>query len=92
LHKEEMETILRYDAMDDCWYAWSVIPKHIKTMKSKEWTVIFENEIGAYLKAPPCGVRIGKASPQARKPMSDEQKESMRKRLNEVRHLKNIER
>jgi hypothetical protein len=91
LRKEETETILRFDAVDECWYAWSSIPKHINSMKKRNWIVIEEFDEYVKLKAPHNAVQLCNAKKSIRKSMSEEQKEAMRKRLAAAREMKKIE-
>lgn len=88
MRKEESETILRYDAVDERWHAWSNIQKHINDMKKKGWEIVNEKDGGTSLKASSCGVRISNASKPIRKSMSDEQKEEARKRMAKARECK----
>jgi len=87
-----METILRYDSVDECWYAWSVVPKHINAMKKRGWTLLSEQDGCVSMKAPAYAVHIGKAEKSIQKSISEEQKEAMRKRLADAREIKKIQR
>lgn len=91
MKKEEMETILRYDAVDNCWHAWSSVAKHISSMQKRGWTLLEEREGCASLQAPSHAVKLCSAKKSTRKPMSEDQKEVMRKRLADARETKKIQ-
>ena len=37
IYKEERETILNYDPMEQRWYAWTNIPAHIRKLDKMGW-------------------------------------------------------
>lgn len=42
--EEERETILRYDPIDQKWYAWTTYPPHIRKLTAQGWTVLRQTE------------------------------------------------
>ena len=80
--KEEMETVIRYDAVDDCWHVWSCVPKHIKAMKKKGWTLISEDNNGfATFVAPVHSIKYSNAQKPQKRRLSDEEKLELTKRF-----------
>ena len=86
--KDEKETILRYDAVDNCWYGYSTVTKHMNAMEKKGWTTVRKDEDGIYMKAPSHSVKISNAQKPRKQSMTEEQKEAMQKRLIEGKELK----
>lgn len=82
MKKEETETVLRFDPTDNCWYAWSCVPKHINAMKKKGWMVKSEDPNGiAVFVAPSHGVKFANAKKPQKRSLSEEEKIDLRKRL-----------
>lgn len=90
-NREEMETHLNYDAVDECWYIESNYRKHItKLMKTygDKVEVVEEYENGT-----PVRVKVKLEDDlitfrSGKRKMSDEQKEKARERMNDL-HKKN---
>lgn len=91
MRKEEMETVLRFDMLDNCWYAYSTIPKHINAMKKKGWQLLHELEESASFKGPAHSVKISKTEKPNKRSISEEQRDAMRKRLAAAREAKKID-
>lgn len=86
-----METILRFDLLNNCWYGYSTIPKHINAMKKKGWELMHELDDCASFKAPAHSAKISSAQKPNKRSISDEQREAMRKRLADAREAKKID-
>lgn len=88
--RHEMETVLRYDAMEDCWYGWSCVSKHISAMKRRGWTLISEQGGYAYMKAPAHSVMIRSVHKPVQRNLSQEERSEIGKRLADSRGLKKL--
>lgn len=87
MRKEEMETILRFDTLDNCWYAYSTVQRHINAMKKKGWILLSELDDEASFKAPVHSVKISNVN---KKSITNEQLEDMRKRMKTAREAKKL--
>lgn len=44
---DERETILRFDYMDQMWYAWTNVPAHITKFQKQHWEMVRCNKDGS---------------------------------------------
>lgn len=80
ISKAEQETMVRYDPVDQLWYADTSVPKHMTKFKKQGWAVVDECHyeaadgpvIAMRFSASGNAIRIGNANPAKRKGPSQE--------------------
>lgn len=94
LAKEERETVLRFDYLEQCWYVDTSIPKHINKFKKQGWEITSQtiNENGNIQAVEfKCNnlssITIGKAEKKKRE-LTEEQRQKTVERLQKARNKK----
>lgn len=92
LSREERETLLRFDYLEQYWYADTSVPTHITKFKRQGWEVVSQtiNEDGIiqaieFRCANPSSITIGNAKKRKRV-LTEEQRQKLAERMKKMKN------